>query len=571
MSAGEANGRTLAATNADVLAAAVLRHGCSHVFGLMGDGNMRLFTALDQAGVELVEVRHEGAAVAMAEGYSWAAKRPGVCSVTHGPGLTQVATSLVVAARNGSKLVLVAAETPAGYAGAQDYDQEAFIAACEAPYRRMAAGDDPGAIFDEVMALAERRSGPVVLAVPADLLTAPAASAGLGLRPAAPVAASDPGVSSPGPEEDEAAALLLTDALAQSARPVIVAGRGAMGGASARLLMSIAGHYGAALATTLPAKGLFDAHPFDLGVCGGLAHPAAERILRAADLVVAVGASMGRSTTQSMRLFERARVLRLSRDRAAEPWPAGLTPVVGDAEGTLARVAMHTAGQAASAPPWFEPPGSPAQCWSEDLAGYAPPIPVGTVDPRRVLAEISPMIPDDAIVVISNGHCSGFAGAFIAAPTAGRWFTAQGFGSIGQAFTTAIGVALGAPGRKVVVFEGDAAFMMHAQEIDTAARAGADITLFILNDQALGTEYQRLSAHDGEREAALAIVPPPDLAALARALGARGVTLDGGEARQAAQDALRPGLSVVDVKTARTVLSRHMRLPVDRRQLAANS
>jgi len=185
------------------------------------------------------------AAVAMAEGYSWAAKRPGVCSVTHGPGLTQVATSLVVAARNGSKLVLVAAETPAGYAGAQDYDQEAFIAACEAPYRRMAAGDDPGAIFDEVMALAERRSGPVVLAVPADLLTAPAASAGLGLRPAAPVAASDPGVSSPGPEEDEAAALLLTDALAQSARPVIVAGRGAMGGASARLLMSIAGHYGA--------------------------------------------------------------------------------------------------------------------------------------------------------------------------------------------------------------------------------------------------------------------------------------------------------------------------------------
>lgn len=561
MSAQEDTKNLVPVSNADALAAAVRRHGCSHVFGLMGDGNMRLFTALDHAAVKVVEVRHESAAIAMAEGHSWSTGRPGVCSVTHGPGLTHVATSLLAASRNHSKLVLIAAETPVGYAGAQHFDQEAFVACCEAAYRRMIEGEDPGAVFDEVMALADERSGPVVLGIPAHLLIAAAGSA-VHDDYRNPTGA-DAVHHGPAEADDDAAAMLLARALADSARPVLVAGRGAMGGTTAGLATEIADHFGAALATTLPAKGLFDAHPLNLGICGGLSHPAAERILRKADLVVAIGASMGRSTTQSSRLFQEARILRLSRDRGARQVRSGLMPVFGDAERTLTRVARNMGGLSPARQPWFTPVGSSAQCWTEDLAAYSPTIPPGTVDPRSALAQISEAIPDDAIVVISNGHCSGFAATFITAPSAGRFFAAQGFGSIGQAFTTAVGVALGAPGRKVVVFEGDAAFMMHAAEVDTAARASADIALFILNDQALGTEYQRLSSAEtgADGDAELAIVPTPDLASLARALGARSATLDGGDTRLVAEAALRPGLSVVDVRTARTVLSRHMRLP----------
>ena len=561
---------TRAATNAEALAAAMVRHGCTHVFGLMGDGNMRLFTALDRAGVELAEVRHESAAVAMAEGYSWSSGRVGICSVTHGPGLTHVATSLVVAARNRSKLVLIAAETPVGYAGAQHFDQQAFVAACETPYRRMLEGEDAAAVFEEAVALAEQRSGPVVLAVPADLLEATATTG-----------PKRPGVArrtTPADGDPETAARLLGEALAEADRPVIVAGRGAMNGSAVTLAAKVAEHFGAALSTTLPAKGLFDGHPLDLGICGGLAHPAAERLLREADLVLAIGASMGRSTTQSTRLFEGAKIVRLSHDPNARPLPHGLIPVVGDAERTLTRLVHELDRHGPARKPWFELVGPSDRCWAEDLADYAPPIPAGSVDPRRAVAEISRLIPEDAILVVSNGHCSGFASAFSAVPRKGAFFTAQGFGSIGQALTSAVGVALGAPDRKVVVFEGDAGFMMHAQELDTAVRAGANITVFILNDRALGTEYQRLLASGGTRgqayaetaaeaEAALAVVPPPDLAPLARAFGARGATIDDdAETQTVAQDALRPGLAVVDVRTARTVLSRHMRLPSSARQ-----
>ncbi|MFC4857238.1 thiamine pyrophosphate-binding protein [Actinophytocola glycyrrhizae] len=529
-------------THAQAFAEAIAESGCTHVFGLMGDGNMHLVIALERRGVHVVEVRHESAAVSMAEGYGWSSGRTGVCTVTHGPGLSHVATSLLVAARNRSPLVLIAAETPAGYQGAQTFDQAAFVASCEAVYRRVTPGESPADVLADAVALAQDESRPVVLGVPADLLTAPAAA------PKGTRAARSPGADG---EDPSAAAGRLAQLLTGAARPVLIAGRGAMDGAAPDLMRTLAERLGAGLATTLPAKGLFDGHPLDLGIAGGLAHPAAERVLRSADLVVAIGAAMGRSTTQSGRLFAGARVVRVAKDATGTA-----ETLRADGAGTLAAL---VAAVTETRQPWFTPVGSATDCWREDLDDVRPPVPAGTVDPRRALAEISEHLPADAIVVISNGHCSGFAAAFVAAPPRGRFFAAQGFGSIGQALTTATGVALGAPGHKTVVFEGDAAFMMHAQELDTAARAGADLTVFVLNDQALGTEYQRL-AKEGD-DADTAIVPAPDLAVLAGALGARSSTIDAEHAHAVAEAALRPGLAVVDVRTARSVLSRHMRLP----------
>jgi acetolactate synthase I/II/III large subunit len=528
-------------THAQAFADAVAATGCTHVFALMGDGNMHLVIALERRGVHVVEVRHESAAVAMAEGYGWSSSRTGICTVTHGPGLSHVATSLLVAARNRSPLVVIAAETPNGYQGAQTFDQASFVASCEAIYRRMAPDESPAAVLSEAIARAQDESRPVVLGIAADILTSPVD------------AAAEP---SPAPRrhvgcDDGAAAERLSRLMAGSARPVLIAGRGALDGVSPNLMRRLADRLGAGLATTLPAKGLFDGHRLDLGIAGGLAHPAAERVLRAADLVVGIGASMGRSTTQSGRLFADAQVVRVVDDG-----PGKVETLRGDAARTCAALLHAVTG---TRQPWFTPVGPSVRCWREDLRDFAPPVPDGTVDPRRALAEINEHIPDDAVVVISNGHCSGFAATFIEAPSRGRFFAAQGFGSIGQALPTAVGVALGAPGRKTVVFEGDAAFMMHAQEVDTAARAGADLTVFVLNDQALGTEYQRLRAEGGHADAA--IVPPPDLAAVAAALGARSSTIDNGSAHAVAEAALRPGLAVVDVRTARSVLSRHMRLP----------
>jgi acetolactate synthase I/II/III large subunit len=94
------------------LAKAFAAEGTTAVFGIMGDGNMFWMSALDKLGVELVEVRHEGAGLGMADGWARATHTPGVCTATCGPGVTQLATALVTAARASSPIVAFVGEAP---------------------------------------------------------------------------------------------------------------------------------------------------------------------------------------------------------------------------------------------------------------------------------------------------------------------------------------------------------------------------------------------------------------------------------------------------------------------------
>ena len=94
------------------LARAFVAEGTTAVFGMMGDGNMYWMQALHDLGVQLLEVRHEGAGLGMADGWARWTNTPGVCTATCGPGVTQLATALVTAARAGSPLVAFVGESP---------------------------------------------------------------------------------------------------------------------------------------------------------------------------------------------------------------------------------------------------------------------------------------------------------------------------------------------------------------------------------------------------------------------------------------------------------------------------
>ena len=83
----------------DALAHCFRQEGVSTVFGLMGNANMYWWYAIDRAGVAVHETRHEGTALTMAEGWARATGQPGVCTVTQGPGVTQLGTALTVAVR----------------------------------------------------------------------------------------------------------------------------------------------------------------------------------------------------------------------------------------------------------------------------------------------------------------------------------------------------------------------------------------------------------------------------------------------------------------------------------------
>ncbi len=87
------------------LAQAFAAEGVSHVFGIMGDGNIYWINELAKLGVKTLEVRHEGAGLGMADGWARVTRTPGVATTTCGPGVTQLATALVTASRAETPLV----------------------------------------------------------------------------------------------------------------------------------------------------------------------------------------------------------------------------------------------------------------------------------------------------------------------------------------------------------------------------------------------------------------------------------------------------------------------------------
>src|ERR1044072_6782581 len=102
------------------LAEAFQAEGTTHVFGMMGDGNMYWMKALLKLGIECIEVRHEGVGLGMADGWARHTHSPGVATATCGPGVTQLATGFVSAARRSAPVVAFVGEHPASD---QDYHQ----------------------------------------------------------------------------------------------------------------------------------------------------------------------------------------------------------------------------------------------------------------------------------------------------------------------------------------------------------------------------------------------------------------------------------------------------------------
>ncbi|HUR04895.1 MAG TPA: thiamine pyrophosphate-binding protein, partial [Nonomuraea sp.] len=162
-------------TVVDAVSKALEAEGTEVVFALMGDGNLDLLTRISAAGrIRLVHACHEQGAVAMADGYARFSGRPGVASVTHGPGLSNTATSLLTAVAARSPVVLIAPDTPTGDLNhPQRFDQQAFIRSTGAMFRPLhrpaTAHADTAAVFRHV----RFGNGPAVLNAPTDVLLAP--------------------------------------------------------------------------------------------------------------------------------------------------------------------------------------------------------------------------------------------------------------------------------------------------------------------------------------------------------------------------------------------------------------
>jgi acetolactate synthase-1/2/3 large subunit len=504
-------------TGAQVLVDSLLTHGVDTAFCVPGESYLAVLDALYDARerLRLVVARQDGGAAYMAEAYGKATGRPGICMVTRGPGATNASIGVHMAYQDGTPMILFI-----GQVGGDFIEREAFQ---EIDYRRMFGpmakwvasidrADRVAEFVSHAFHLAcSGRPGPVVLALPEDMLTVRVPP-----QPVQPYQRLEPGVR---PQDLERTAQLL----AAAERPLVMLGGSVWGPEACAQVRQFCERAGLPVVAAFRHQDLFDNdHPNYIGDAGiGINPRLAERI-RAADLLLVVGARLDEMTTQGYSLIEPP----VARQKLIHVHPAAEElGRVYQAE-LLIHAGLHSFASALGTLPvagdrwsgWLREARADYEAWQ------APQSIPGAVQMPQIVRWLRDALPDEAIICTGAGNFSGFVQ---------RYFRFRGWrtqvapinGSMGYGTPAAIGAQCAYPDRTVVSFNGDGDFLMNGQELATALQYELPIIYVVVNNGMYGTIRMHQEREYPERVYATAL-RNPDFAALARAHGALGFTVE---------------------------------------------
>lgn len=499
-------------TAARLLVDCLLEQGCDRLFTVPGESFLPVLDALhDVPAINTVTCRQEGGAAFMACADGAMTGRPGVCFVTRGPGATNASIGLHVAFQDSQPMVLFVGDVDRAMRDREGF-QEMDFATFFAPVSKWSARIDDAARIPEYVARAwsvavSGRPGPVVLALPEDMLHEQGITA-----------APRPRVQRPAQPPGADGMTQLMAMLADAARPVaIVGGAGWDAGARAHFT-AFAERIGLPVATAFRRQDAVD--PASTAYAGNLGYGPNPRLvqrIKDADLLLVVGARLGEATTDGYTLVttehpgqvlvhvhpdpeELGRVYRTDLALCADP---GSFAQCADSwiDGRMA--SSETAAQAHAE--WLE--------WSTPRADsrYA-------FDMAECMAAARELLPADAIVCNGAGNFSGWWH---------RYWRYHGFpsqlaptsGAMGYGVPASVAAALRHPDRCVVAVAGDGDFLMNAQELASAAQAGASLLVLVMDNGAYGTIRMHQEREFPGRVSATTLANP-DFAMMGAACGA---------------------------------------------------
>jgi acetolactate synthase-1/2/3 large subunit len=504
-------------TGGEILVANLLAQGATHAFCVPGESYLPVLDALFDVRdrLRLLVCRQEGGVAYMAEAYGKLTGRPGIALVTRGPGASNAAVGIHTAMQDSSPMIVLV-----GQVGGDFADREAFQ---EIDYRRMygsvakwAAQIDRAERIPEYVARAYRvamsgRPGPVVLALPEDMLVARAECAD--------VERVEPLAAAPDLAQIEAVRALLAGAR----QPLLLVGGSRWDGEACAALRRFAEANALPVACAFRNQDLLDnRHESYAGDVGININPKLAARVRDADVLLVVGERLGEIATSGYTLLEaptpRQRLIHVH--PGADELGRVYQPMLAIAATPGAFLAMMNREPALDATPWR---ASVAGARADFLAWRAPrPVP-GALDMWQIVSWLDARLPDDAI--LANG-----AGNF--ATWLHRLFRYRGFrtqlapysGSMGYGVPAAVAAKAVHPGRIVVSWNGDGCFLMNGQELATAVQYGLAVIFVVVDNGMYGTIRMHQERNYPARVSGTELTNP-DFAALARAYGAHGETV----------------------------------------------
>ncbi|OLE37692.1 MAG: hypothetical protein AUG00_07475 [Candidatus Rokubacteria bacterium 13_1_20CM_2_70_7] len=516
-------------TVAEILMEVLTSAGVRYLFGNPGTTELPFLDALPDSGLEYVVGLQEAVAVAAADGYAQASGQVGVVNVHVAPGVANSLSILHNAARAKSPLLLTAGQQDTRFllhepilaADLVQMTEQFTKWSCEV--RR--PEEAPVALRRALTVATTPPTGPVFLSLPMDLMGAVVEDAARGPGPVATR-------SLPEPSAIARAAELLRAAGA----PLVIAGDGVARAQALPELVALAERLGARVhgepvyrRTSFPSD-----HPLWRG---GLfpAPSAVRKALEDCDALLVVGANVFTWFLHAPgEPFPRGLpVVQIDDD----PWEIGRSypvtlGIVADPKGTLAALTaalaerMSAADRAAAAARAQQIGAARAEAVARMRAAAeaeADRVPISQAYLMHTLASV---VPDDVVVVDESATSLPFVLRYLPAGRPGSFFGSK-TGTLGWGMGAAIGVQLGAPGRKVIATIGDGSVMYAPQALWTAAHYRLPITYVVPNNASyailksgmlsLGLQSAKRGIYPGMD----LVNPEIDYPALAKALGVR--------------------------------------------------
>jgi acetolactate synthase-1/2/3 large subunit len=504
-------------TGAEILIDQLRIHGVDTIFGVPGESYLAALDSLHDArnAIRYIICRQEGGAANMAEAYGKLTGKPGICFVTRGPGATNASIGLHTGFQDSTPMILLI-----GQVAREQSEREAFQ---EIDYRRMfgqmakwvAQIEDPARIPELVSQAFHRcmagRPGPVVLALPEDMLTSEAE-----------VADAPPFKTIRAAPSTDAMEQLRT-MLAAAKRPLAILGGGGWTRQACEDIRAFVEANALPVACAFRNQDLIDnRHPNYAGELAiGIGAALGKRV-RETDLLLAIGPRLGEITSGGYTLFDipvpKQPLVHVhaGAEELGRVYHATLPINSGMAEFAAAARRMAPIAN----PAWT---GEAAAAHAAYLANIEPGPTPGDFDYGRVLRWLSKRLPDDAIITNGAGNYAGWVHRFFQYKGI-RTQLAPTSGAMGYGVPAAVAAKIAAPDRTVVSFAGDGCFLMNGQEFATAVQHGANIVVIVIDNGMYGT----IRMHQ-EREYPTRTIGTelrnPDFAAYARAFGGHGETV----------------------------------------------
>jgi acetolactate synthase I/II/III large subunit len=556
----------MAKNGGEALAELLSHYGTKFVFGVPGGQTLSFYDGIQRLDPKIrhILVRDEKSGPFMAIGYSKVTFRPGVCDGTAGPGAANMLPSVIEAFSSSSPIIVLTSNIVTKWMGrgaSQELDHFAlFDSFVKASLRPKNTHDILSVVRSAFRLATSGRPGPVHVDLPQDILEGQEGENAFNLS----VEDTYSHYPSHRPRPDPNQVLRVLEIIERSSNPVLFVGGGAMMSQASSEVQKLAELIGAAVVTTLTAKGVIpENHPLCVGCVGRQGYrPSANRALREADLIIALGTKFAQVSTNNWTLIDekQTRLVHIDIDASElskiyKEQVSILADVKATLEEIIQALVSRSRKQGASArSDWTKRIERLQKEWATlfDRLSSDSSEPVKAA---YVMKEIQKALPEKSVFVSSGSFSGAFAGCFYNVTGHGsisRFIQARGMAGTEPALPLAIGAALGVEDKsKVLAVTGDGGFGYHVAELETAKRIGLALPIVVMNNNSLAWMKLLQEEKFGSRYISSGYLPDLSYAKVSGAFGCRGIRVErANELASAITDAVQSDeVTVVEVMT----------------------